>query len=858
MFSQRRIAKMAAAALVVPLLAACGGGPTPTAQGKPGAQGGQRQIAVPVSVQSVVRGPIAATLTYSGNIQARATVNVLPRATGRIERLNVDVGDQVQQGEVIAVLDRTQLEAQVRQSEGALRAAEARLRLLVSGARPEDVQAARAALESAQARLNQMLQGGRAEDIASAQSNLDAAQARLNQILEGATDAEIAAARAAVESSHASLRSSEQRLEQLLGGGSPEDQRAAEAAVETARANIDAALARRDALRNPAPDQLQSAQSAFESAQSSLDAARIRLEQILAGGSIADQVAAQAAVDSAQVSLLAAQERLAILLNGGAPADRASAQAAYDSALAQWRSARVRHDLLRSQLDMGDAANTGQQQTDLRRAVAEATQQQQQKCGTTSTGTLSPGALSPDCLAAQAALDRANAALTAGQSNLNRINQRVTPADLAAARTSVEQADANLKAAQARIDQLTNPTPDSVQTARAAAETAGANLETALARQQQLRNPAPDTLASARSAVESGEANLRAAQARLELLVAGGSMQDVQAADAGVDAARGNLEGAVARREALRNPSAADIANARAAVDTATANLASAESRLADVLAGAKPADLQAAVSSVDQAQQTLTLRRFPFTPQEIQQQQEAVTQARANLALRAEPNRPEDIAQASAAVEQARGAYDLARAQAAESVVYAPFTGVVSAKLLSEGALASQTTPVVTLVTDAVEIMVNVEEARIGQVTEGRPAALTVSAYPGEEFAAVVANVAPTADPRTRTFQAKIVPTDPQGKLKEGMFAQVRIRGDERPNAVLIPNQAIVQRAGKSVAFVVADGKAQMRDLRLGISDGRQTEVLEGLEPGDQLIVAGQDTLNDGEAVRIGPGSRG
>jgi RND family efflux transporter MFP subunit len=184
----------------------------------------------------------------------------------------------------------------------------------------------------------------------------------------------------------------------------------------------------------------------------------------------------------------------------------------------------------------------------------------------------------------------------------------------------------------------------------------------------------------------------------------------------------------------------------------------------------------------------------------------------------------------------------DLARAQAAEAVVYAPFSGVVSARLLSEGALASPTTPVVTLVTDEVEVVVNIEEARVGQVPQGRPAVLTVSAFPGDEFQAVVASVSPTADPRSRTFQAKVVPTNNDGKLKEGMFAQVKIRGDERGNAILIPNQAIVQRSGKSVAFVVADGKAQLRELQVGITDGKQTEVTSGLEPGDQLIVAGQD----------------
>ncbi len=81
---------------------------------------GQRQLAVPVSEQTAQRGPIASELTYSGNVSSRASVNVLPRATGRIDQLNVDVGTPVKAGDTIAVLDQTQLKAQVDQAQGAL------------------------------------------------------------------------------------------------------------------------------------------------------------------------------------------------------------------------------------------------------------------------------------------------------------------------------------------------------------------------------------------------------------------------------------------------------------------------------------------------------------------------------------------------------------------------------------------------------------------------------------------------------------------------------------------------------------------------------------------------------------------
>jgi len=60
------------------------------------------------------------------------------------------------------------------------------------------------------------------------------------------------------------------------------------------------------------------------------------------------------------------------------------------------------------------------------------------------------------------------------------------------------------------------------------------------------------------------------------------------------------------------------------------------------------------------------------------------------------------------------------------------------------------------------------------------------------------------------------------------------------------------VQRGGSSIVFVVVDGKAQVRQPQLGINDGYQTQVLSGLERGDQLIVVGQQLLNDGDPVRV------
>ena len=114
----------------------------------------------------MVQGAISATLVYSGNVQARSH-NVVPEITGRVERLYVDIGDEVRQGEVIAELDRAALDAQVQQAEAAVSVAQARLSR-PGRSKAEDIEAAAAAVRSAEARLDQARSGARVEEIAAA------------------------------------------------------------------------------------------------------------------------------------------------------------------------------------------------------------------------------------------------------------------------------------------------------------------------------------------------------------------------------------------------------------------------------------------------------------------------------------------------------------------------------------------------------------------------------------------------------------------------------------------------------------------------------------------------------------------
>src|SRR5438094_1859886 len=125
----RRTRSVTLALLASFTLAACTGLPgAPGAPAKPGAAPGAPQVApISVGTAGIIRDSLSPTLSYSGNVQASSSVNLVPKITGRLEKLNADVGDAVKAGEVIAELDHAQLDAQVTQSEAAVNAAQAKL-----------------------------------------------------------------------------------------------------------------------------------------------------------------------------------------------------------------------------------------------------------------------------------------------------------------------------------------------------------------------------------------------------------------------------------------------------------------------------------------------------------------------------------------------------------------------------------------------------------------------------------------------------------------------------------------------------------------------------------------------------------
>jgi RND family efflux transporter MFP subunit len=168
----------------------------------------------------------------------------------------------------------------------------------------------------------------------------------------------------------------------------------------------------------------------------------------------------------------------------------------------------------------------------------------------------------------------------------------------------------------------------------------------------------------------------------------------------------------------------------------------------------------------------------------------------------------------------------------------------------VAPGALVAPGTPLLTIVPPDFEVIVPLPEAQIGQVAAGQPVKLGVDAYPGQEFTGAVRAIAPAVDPRTRSVALRVEVSDPGFKLKAGMFAQLAVASPPKRGALLVPKEAVLGRVGESLVYQVLDGRARRQPIQTGAADGRNVEVLAGLQEGAEIVAsaAGQ---SEGAVVR-------
>lgn len=206
---------------------------------------------------------------------------------------------------------------------------------------------------------------------------------------------------------------------------------------------------------------------------------------------------------------------------------------------------------------------------------------------------------------------------------------------------------------------------------------------------------------------------------------------------------------------------------------------------------------------------------------------------------------------------DAAKAAYDLAALSVREAVIRAPFSGVISRRHIKVGNMISVGSPAFDLVKlEPLEAELYVPERDLGKLKPGHVATLQVDAYGDRVFEGRVARVSPVVDAATGTVKVTVEMNPGQAELKPGMFGRVEIAYDRREDAIRVPASAVITEDAQATVFVVEDGHARKRSLRLGYQDGGYYEVLEGLSVGNAVVTTGQSNLRDNARVTVVGGS--
>ncbi|AXY68325.1 efflux RND transporter periplasmic adaptor subunit [Thermosynechococcus sichuanensis E542] len=313
-----------------------------------------------------------------------------------------------------------------------------------------------------------------------------------------------------------------------------------------------------------------------------------------------------------------------------------------------------------------------------------------------------------------------------------------------------------------------------------------------------------------------------------------------------------------------------DNRDEQAQLAQAQANLADAIARRDRVLAGNRAeeiaqaeAQVRAAATRAQLAQERLKRNEWLAaegaiprdTLDELRANRDSaianLNEAQKRLQLLQRGSRPEEIRQAEAAVVAAQAQVQAARAALEDTIIRAPFTGIITQKYANPGAFVTPTTTAsattsatstsIVAIAEGLEILAEVPEVDIGQVLVGQPVEIRADAYPGETFEGRVRLVAPEAvvEQNVTFFQVRVSLVTGLEKLRSGMNVDLDFLGQKINNALLVPTVAIAVERGQTGVYVVGeDNRPKFRPVTIGSSWQDQTQIISGVRVGERVFI--------------------
>jgi HlyD family secretion protein len=300
-------------------------------------------------------------------------------------------------------------------------------------------------------------------------------------------------------------------------------------------------------------------------------------------------------------------------------------------------------------------------------------------------------------------------------------------------------------------------------------------------------------------------------------------------------------------------------------VEQARAALQQAEARQVDVDVARR--EMEAARGAVEQAEAALATakasrREVEVRAEELKTSQAALREAEASLnraraghlGVRASEK---EVQVAAASLAQAQASLDDVEYSFRNTTIYAPRNGVVLAKHVEEGtvippgtALYSQGAAIVTLAdVSKMYVMAKVDESDIGQVKVGQTAAVSLDVLPSRQLKGKVIKIYPQAEEEQEVvyYKARVQLLEVPPELRPGMTANVVITVARLDNVLKIPDAAIDRSEHKTRVEVLVEGKPVVRDIKVGLTNWTETQVVEGLKEGEEVVLPSAAAAEEG-----------
>jgi RND family efflux transporter MFP subunit len=305
-------------------------------------------------------------------------------------------------------------------------------------------------------------------------------------------------------------------------------------------------------------------------------------------------------------------------------------------------------------------------------------------------------------------------------------------------------------------------------------------------------------------------------------------------------------EGTHVRQEQLL--ATLDDSDVKRALESAKADRDSAQAAIADLQVQLRNAKIQ--LGRAEQLQ-----KAGVQTQENLDNASMAADSLTAKIALA-----KQQVAGADARISEAQQAVD-------NTVIRAPFDGIVVSKDAQVGEMVSPIsagggftrTGIATIVDmNSNEIEVDVNESYIARVLPNQPVTATLDAYPDWQIPCKVRTVIPTADRQKATVKVRISFLKLDPKILPDMGVKVAFLSEEQPKTkgpdpmTYVPKSAVRSEGGTTFVYLVHDGKVEHRAIRVGADRGTDVAIMAGVMPGDSLVVTGPATLHDGDKVEI------